>query len=200
MKDRFNAFVRKLPKWPLYIAALLYPCWLLWLAFNGGLGVDPTKAMEHALGKVGLQFLVLGLLVSPLRKHTGLSLMPLRRVIGLVAFFYISLHLLVWLLLDVQILSQIWADILKRPYITIGMAGLVLMLPLAITSNNWSVRRLGPRWRKLHRLTYIVVPLGGVHYLMQAKSFQYEPWLYLIGIVALLVLRLRLRHRRVSVG
>lgn len=183
--DRMNAALRRVPKWPLYLLAAAYPVWLLYQGLTGGLGVDPTKTMEHALGKAGLQLLVLGLLVSPLRALTGVTLLPLRRLIGLVTFFYISLHLLVWLVLDVQIIAQIWADIVKRPYITIGMAGLVLMSPLALTSNNWSMRRLGPRWRQLHKLTYVVALLGAVHYFMQTKGFQYEPLVYLFGVIAL---------------
>ena len=142
--------------------------------------------------------LIVGLAVTPLRRFAGLNLIRFRRAIGLMAFFYVALHLLTWLVLDVQILSQIWADIVKRPYITIGMAGFVLLVPLALTSNNWSVRRLGPRWRKLHKLTYLAVLLGGVHYLMLAKGLQLEPLLYLGVILGLLALRIepgKLRRR-----
>lgn len=196
VKDRINGFVRRLPKWPFYLLAAAYPVWLLYQGLTGGLGVDPTKTMEHALGKSGLQLLVLGLLVTPLRSLTGVTLLPLRRVIGVVTFFYIALHLLVWLVLDVQIIAQIWADIVKRPYITVGMAALLLMLPLALTSNNWSVRRLGPRWRKLHKLTYVVAVFGAVHYLMQTKGFQYEPLVYLVGVTGLVAQRVWPRRKR----
>lgn len=151
--------------------------------------------MEHALGERGLQLLILGLAITPLRRHAGLNLLKFRRAIGLLTFFYILLHLLVWLVLDVQILSQIWADILKRPYITIGMAGFVVMLPLAATSNNLSVRRLGRRWQKLHKATYAVAILGAVHYVMLAKGFQIEPLVYLCVVLLLLGLRLRPRRR-----
>ncbi|MCP4818551.1 MAG: protein-methionine-sulfoxide reductase heme-binding subunit MsrQ [Shimia sp.] len=197
MKDRFNSVIRRVPKWTLYIVAALYPAWLLYSGLTGGLGIDPVKAMEHALGKVGLQLIVLGLIVTPLRSLTGVSLLPLRRVIGVVAFFYILLHFVVWLVLDVQILSQVWADILKRPYVTVGMAGLLLLLPLALTSNNWSVRKLGPRWRKLHKLTYPAALLGVAHYLMQSRGFQYEPLIYVGVMIALVAWRYipRLRPR-----
>ena len=194
MIDVLNRTFRKLPTWPLYILGALYPAWLLWQGLTGGLGVDPVKVMEHALGERGLQLLILGLAINPLRRYVGLNLLKFRRAIGLLTFFYILLHLLVWLVLDVQILSQIWADILKRPYITIGMAGFVLMLPLAVTSNNLSVRRLGRRWQKLHKLTYVVAILGAVHFVMLVKGFQIEPLIYL-GVV-LLLLGLRLRPRR----
>ena len=107
----------------------------------------------------------------------------------MLTFTYVSLHLLVWLVLDVQVPGQIWADIVKRPYITVGMAGFVLLLPLAVTSNNLSVRRLGPRWRSLQRLVYPAAILGGVHYVMLAKGFQIEPLIYLALILGLLLLR-----------
>jgi methionine sulfoxide reductase heme-binding subunit len=107
----------------------------------------------------------------------------------LLGFTYVSLHLLVWLVLDVGILSQIWADILKRPYITIGMAGFACLLPLAATSNNYSIRKLGAKWRKLHRLTYLAVVLGAVHFIWLVKGFQIEPLLYMAAILALLALR-----------
>jgi len=88
-------------------------------------------------------------------------------------------------------MSQIWADIIKRPYITIGMLGFSLLIPLAITSNNWSVRKLGPAWRKLHKLTYAAVILGGAHYLMLVKTWQAEPLIYMVVILGLLALKLR---------
>lgn len=189
LKDKVNTVTRKLPTWPVYLLGALYPVWLLYQGLTNGLGVDPVKVMEHSLGEAGLQLLILGLVVTPLRKFTGITLLKFRRAIGLLAFFYIFLHLLVWLVLDVQILSQIWADILKRPYITIGMAGFVLMLPLAMTSNNWSVRRLGRRWNRLHKLTYGVALLGGLHFVMLVKGFQIEPLIYAAVILVLLALR-----------
>ena len=137
-----------------------------------------------------MQLLILGLAISPLRRHLGLNLMKFRRAIGILTFSYVALHLLVWLVLDVQVPSQIWADIVKRPYITVGMAAFLLMLPLAITSNNWSVRKMGPAWRKMHRLVYLAAILGGLHYVMLAKGFQIEPLIYLLVILGLLALRL----------
>lgn len=192
MIDRLNILLRKLPSWPLYIIAAIYPAWLFWQALNGGLGADPVKVMEHQMGERALQLLILGLAVTPLRKHVGLNLMKFRRAIGVIAFFYVAAHLLVWLVLDVQRLDLIWADIVKRPYITVGMAGFILLLPLAITSNNWSVRKLGKRWRKLHKLTYGACLLGGLHFVMLAKGFQIEPLLYLGAVVLLLALRVKL--------
>ena len=191
MIDRFNRYARKVPTWVVYVIGGLYPFWLLWLAFSGGLGVDPTKAMEHALGERALQLLILGLAITPLRKHLGINLIKFRRAIGVTAFYLVFAHLLVWLVLDVQLIDQIWADILKRPYITIGMVGFLLMIPLAITSNNLSVRRLGRRWHRLHKLTYAVCLLGGLHFVMLAKGFQLEPLIYLGTVIGLLLLRLK---------
>jgi len=176
------------------IGALPGP-YLFYMGVTGGLGVEPIKALEHALGEWALQFLIAGLAVTPLRRRLGVNLMKFRRAIGLLSFYYICLHLLVWLLLDVQIPAQIWADIVKRPYITIGMAGFLLLLPLAATSNNLSVRRLGPAWRRLHRLVYPAVLLGAVHFVMLRKGLQIEPLIYLALILALLALRLPARRR-----
>lgn len=199
MIDSVNKVLRRIPTWPVYVVAALWPVWLLWQGLTGGLGVDPVKAMEHALGERGLQMLVLGLAVTPLRRHLGLNLIKFRRAFGLVTFFYILLHLLTWLILDVQILAQIWGDILKRPYITLGMAGFVLMVPLALTSNNRSIRALGPTWRRLHRVVYVIAILGAVHFTLLVKGFQWEPLLYLAAILLLLGLRLRL-PRRIRTG
>ncbi|WP_299859708.1 protein-methionine-sulfoxide reductase heme-binding subunit MsrQ [uncultured Roseobacter sp.] len=197
--DRINAFARRVPTWVLYILYLLPVPWLLYLAQTGGLGREPIKALEHELGEIALQLLIIGLTITPLRRYLGINLLKFRRMFGLLAFIYVSLHLLVWLVLDVGILSQIWADILKRPYITIGMAGFMLLIPLALTSNNWSVRKLGACWRKLHRLSYVAVLLGGVHYMMLTKTWALEPVIYMAVILGLLALRLpKLRSKQAA--
>ncbi|MFK7878497.1 protein-methionine-sulfoxide reductase heme-binding subunit MsrQ [Roseobacter sp.] len=188
--DRVNGFARRVPTWVLYVLYLMPVPYLLYLAQTGGLGREPIKALEHELGEIALQLLIIGLTITPLRRFLGLNFLKFRRMFGLLAFTYVALHLLVWLVLDVGILSQIWADIIKRPYITIGMGAFVLLIPLAITSNNWSVRKLGPGWRKLHRLSYVAVLLGGVHYVMLTKTWALEPMLYLAVILGLLALRL----------
>ncbi|RYH08249.1 protein-methionine-sulfoxide reductase heme-binding subunit MsrQ [Tropicimonas sp. IMCC6043] len=195
--DRINGMLRNVPTWPLYPLGALPVVWLFWSGLTGGLGVDPVKSIEHQLGLWGLWWLIAALAVTPLMRYAGLRLVKFRRAIGLMGFYYISVHLLVWLFLDVQILALMWADILKRPYITIGMAAFLLMVPLAVTSNNWALRRLGPvRWRRLHRLTYLVVPLGAVHFVMLVKGWQIEPLVYLAGVLALLALRLRRPRQR----
>ncbi len=194
-----NGWARRVPTWPFYVLAPLPAVWWLWLGLTGGLGVEPIKELEHRLGEFALQLLILGLCVTPLRTHLGLNLIRFRRVIGLAAFLYVVLHLLTWLLLDVRIWSQIWADIVKRPYITIGMAGFVLLIPLAVTSTNAAIRRMGPvAWRRLHRLVYGAVLLGAIHFVMLAKGLQLEPLLYLAAVLGLLAMRAIPRRARAS--
>ena len=192
--DRVNKAARKLPPWPLYWIAALLPAWLLFAALTGGLGVEPIEAMEHQLGEWGLQVLIASLCVTPLRRFAGLNLLKFRRAVGQIGFAYILLHLLVWLFLDVQIWSQIWADIVKRPYITIGMAGFLLLVPLAATSTDWAIKRMGAAaWRRLHKLAYPAIMLGAVHWVMLSKGWQWEPLLYLSAVVVLLMLRIKPR-------
>lgn len=152
--------------------------------------MDPVKAIEHRYGELALQFLVASLAVTPLRRHLGLNFIKFRRALGLLCFFYACCHLLVWLVLDVQIVAQILADIIKRPFVTIGMVSFLLLLPLAVTSNNASIRKLGPTWRKLHRLAYVAAVLAAIHFVWLAKGFQIEPLAYLFAILGLLILRI----------
>lgn len=197
MLDRLNSGVRRVPVWLLYMLYLLPVPWLLYQAQTGGLGPEPIKPLEHELGKIALQLLIIGLCITPLRQHFGINLLRFRRAIGLLAFIYVVLHLAVWVFLDMSLLwNQMWADIWKRPYITIGMAGFLVLVPLALTSNNLSLRKLGAAtWRKLHKLTYIAVLLGGLHYIWLVKGIQLEPFLYMAVILALLGLRIRRKAR-----
>lgn len=190
MRDWINSTARHVPTWVVYIVYLLPVPYLLYLGQTGGLGREPINQLERELGEIALQLLILGLCITPLRRFAGVNLLKFRRAFGLLAFIYVVLHLLVWAVLDVGILSQVWADIVKRPYITIGMAAFALMLPLAATSNNRSVRALGPAWRRLHQLTYVVAILGAVHFIWLSKGFQLEPLIYLAVILGLIALRL----------
>ncbi len=194
--QRINTALGRVPPWLLYIVAVVPPAWFLYLGMTGGLGVEPIKELEHRLGELALQLFIVALAVRPLREWTGVNLLKQRRALGLITFFYVLLHLLVWLVLDVGILSEIWADIVKRPYITVGMAAFVLMIPLAITSNNLSLRKMGPkRWRNWHKLTYPAAVLAALHYVMLAKGFQIEPLIYLAITLILLAARLRLPRK-----
>ncbi|CUH49102.1 protein-methionine-sulfoxide reductase heme-binding subunit MsrQ [Ruegeria atlantica] len=185
-----NQILRRIPVWLVYFLGALPAPWLFYQGLTGGLGVDPIEALEHRYGELALQLLIVVLAISPLRRFFGLNLLKFRRALGVLTFAYVSLHLLVWLVLDVQLPSQIWADILKRPYITVGMAAFILMMPLAVTSNNLSLRKLGARWRILQRLAFPAAILGGLHYVMLSKGFQIEPLVYLSLIVSLILLRI----------
>jgi methionine sulfoxide reductase heme-binding subunit len=126
-----------------------------------------------------------------LRRWTGVNLIRYRRAIGLLAFLYVSLHLATWVVLDLQLRwSEIGADLVKRPYIILGMIGFLAMVPLAVTSNNASVRRLGAAaWARLHRLTYVAVLAGAAHYLILVKAWPLEPILYALAAAVLVGLR-----------
>jgi methionine sulfoxide reductase heme-binding subunit len=185
-----NQFLRRVPPWVVYLGGVLPFLWIVWLTVNGALGADPVKAIELRLGLLSLQFLVAGLCVTPLR-WAGLNLIRYRRAIGLMAFFYVTMHLLTWGVLDMGLrLDQIAADLVKRWYIIIGLAGFLMLVPLAVTSNNMSIRRLGPKaWQRLHRLTYAAILAGAIHYVMIGKVWLVEPLLYLTAALALLALR-----------
>jgi sulfoxide reductase heme-binding subunit YedZ len=189
--DRINAAVRRVPAWPIYPVCAVWLAWVFYRGATGGLGVEPIEALEHEYGAMALKVLVVGLAISPLRRHAGLNLVKFRRALGVSAFVLVLAHLAVWAVLDVQSLDRIWGDILKRPYVTVGMAAFLMLLPLALTSNDRAVRWLGPKWRRLHKLTYPAAVLAGVHFLWLAKGFQLEPLIWLAVIGVLLVLRLR---------
>jgi sulfoxide reductase heme-binding subunit YedZ len=194
-----NTAVRRVPGWVLYIVGAAYAGWLFFLGLTGGLGVEPIEALEHAYGDVALKLILAGLAVTPMRQWLGLNLIGWRRALGVTAFFFVLAHFLVWAVLDVQRLSAIWADILERPYVTIGMAGFLTLIPLAATSNNWSLRKLGPiRWRKLHRLVYPAAVLGALHYVWLVKGLQFEPLIYLAITILLLATRFWPQRRRAT--
>lgn len=185
-----NGALRKLPTWAVYLAGLIPLAWIIYLTLYGGIGVDPVKGVEHRLGKVALWFLVGGLTITPIRRW--LNLVKFRRAIGLLGFFYLTLHLTAWIWFDMGLLlSQALADLVKRPYLTYGIIAFLLLIPLAITSNNASIRKLGSKWRTLHMLVYPAVTLGVVHYLMQMKVVSNEGWIWLAVLVGLLALRWR---------
>ncbi len=161
------------------------------------LGADPVKVMLHTCGRWTLNFLLITLCMTPLRDAThSVFWLRFRRMFGLFAFFYAALHFSVYLLLDQEgRLGALWQDIVKRPYITIGMAGLLLLIPLAATSTARAQRRLGRRWIRLHRLIYAVALLGVWHFWWQVKKDIREPLLYAAGLAVLLGYRLWKRQR-----
>lgn len=188
---------------PLVFAACLLPALYLAAGAVGVLGIslgaDPVKYLLHACGLWALRFLFLTLCMTPLRDVThAVFWLRFRRMLGLFAFFYVVLHFTVYLVLDQGgKLGALWEDVIKRPYITIGMLGLVLLIPLAVTSTAKMQRRLGRRWLELHRLIYVVAVLGVWHFWWQVKKDIREPLIYAALLAVLLGYRLvRNRHVR----
>lgn len=179
--------LRKASIWMLYLLGLLPAAWGFWLGATGRLPGNPVKEFEHFLGLWALRFLIATLAVTPLRHLSGINLLRYRRALGLLAFWYALMHFTTYMVLD-QFLNfaAIVEDITRRPFITIGMAGLLMLVPLALTSNSWSIRRLGSRWRKLHRLVYVAAAAGALHYAMSVKIVGPQQWIY-IAIIALLL-------------
>jgi methionine sulfoxide reductase heme-binding subunit len=185
----------------LFAAALLPLARLFLLGSSGGLGANPVEFVIRSLGTWALVGLVVTLSITPLRLATGWAWpMRLRRMFGLFAFFYAVLHLGAYLWLDQWFeLGAIWKDVVKRPYITIGLAAMLLLLPLAVTSTDGWVKRLGGRnWLRLHRLVYLIAPLAVLHFWWQkaAKNDVGEPMVYAVVIGLLLGVRLLNRVRR----
>ena len=173
------------------LAPLAVLAWQMWdVAAHGSdaLGADPVAAIEHRLGLWAIRFLMLALAITPLRQLTGWNvLVRFRRMLGLYAFAYASLHLSAYLGLDLRgYWTQIFEDIAKRPYITVGFIAWLLLVPLAITSTTGWIKRLGRNWARLHRLVYAVAVLAVLHFWWLVKSDIREPALY-AGIAALLL-------------
>ena len=179
----------------VFLLSLLPLSRLVWLGLEDGLGANPVEALSHATGDWTLRFLLITLAVTPLRRLTGWQpLLRFRRMLGLFAFFYGSLHLLTYVWLDQWFDgSAILEDLVLRSYITAGMGAFLLMAPLAATSTRGMMRRLGPRWQQLHRSVYLVGVLGVVHYLWQAKTDLTAPLIYSAILVVLLLARVRWR-------
>ena len=166
--------------------------------FGQSLGTNPIEELIHRCGWWGLTFLLITLAITPLRKMTRLNwLIRFRRMLGLFAFFYILMHFLVYAGLDQGFgLGYIIEDIIERPYITIGMTALILLIPLAVTSTKGMMRRLGRRWQQLHRLVYPIAILGVWHFYWQVKKDITEPVIFASILAFLLCYRLYGRWRR----
>jgi sulfoxide reductase heme-binding subunit YedZ len=186
--DSLNAVLRRVPVWPFYILGFVPAATWLWLAVQNRLGADPLQELEHNLGLTALQLLIAALAVTPLREQMGVNLLRFRRMIGLMAFFYVVMHFSVWLVLDRQLAwGEVVKDLTKRPYIIVGFTAFLLLIPLALTSWDGAVRRMGAlAWRKLHRLAYVATALGAIHFVWLVKAWPPEPLIY-AGIVFLLL-------------
>lgn len=186
---------------PLVFALCLLPLvWLTWDVWQGTLGPDPVAQLEHRTGDWALRLLLASLAITPLRRLGGWhKLVRYRRMLGLFAFFYACLHLTTYLVVDLGgFWTQIFAEIVKRPYITVGFAAWLLLIPLAITSTNAMMRRLGRHWQRLHRLVYLIALLAVLHFLWLVKSGQKiavrEPLVYLAIYAGLMLARLPWRQ------
>lgn len=193
--------VRWLLKPAVFIACLLPAVRLAAGAFGiagVSLGADPVAELLHRCGHWALTFLMITLCMTPLKDLTHSILwLRFRRMFGLFAFFYVLLHFSVYLLLDQGgKVGELWQDIVKRPYITIGMLGLAMLIPMAFTSTAKSMRRLGKRWTRLHQLIYMIAILGVWHYWWGVKRDVREPLLYAIGLSILLGYRVWQRRRK----
>jgi methionine sulfoxide reductase heme-binding subunit len=183
-------------KWakPIVFLACLVPLgYLGWRAYNGRLTANPVEFVQHFTGDWTLRLLLITLCVTPLRKLLGVpDLIRFRRMLGLFAFFYVCLHFLTYIGPDQAFdLGGMWKDVAKRPFITVGFTGFVLLIPLALTSTKGSIRRLGgKRWQTLHRLIYVSALCGVVHYYWLVKSDHRLPLMYGTILAALLIYRL----------
>jgi methionine sulfoxide reductase heme-binding subunit len=197
--NRTTLILLKTLTWTACLAPL---GWLTWCALSNTLGPDPTHTIAYATGRTTLRLLVITLAITPLRRLSPrLSwLIKFRRLLGLFAFLYATLHMLTWVGLYANFdPNAMAADILKRRYVTAGMAAWLLLLPLALTSTNWSIRKLGGKnWNRLHRLVYFAAIAGVVHYWWQVKSGVLTPLWITVVLAVLLVARpvLAWRQRR----
>ena len=187
---------------PLVFLLCLVPLSILILEALGvagmSLGANAIEELLHRLGKWGLNCLMFTLMVTPLRRMTGWNgLIRWRRMLGLFAFFYICLHFSVYLVLDQTLdFEFILEDIAERPYITLGFTALLMLIPLAITSTNKMIRRLGKRWIKLHKLVYVIATLGVIHFFWQVKTDETEPLYYTTVLAFLLGYRIWYARRQ----
>jgi sulfoxide reductase heme-binding subunit YedZ len=185
----------KFAKPVVFILCLLPFSSIVWRIFFGDLGANPVETITHATGDWTLRFLLITLAISPFRQWFGLSaLLRFRRMLGLYVFFYVCLHFSIWFIADHSLdFADMIGDIIKRPYITIGFSAFVLLIPLAITSNNAMVRKLGRRWNKLHQLVYPILMLGVLHYLWLVKADYLEPGIYALIAAILLLQRVKFK-------
>jgi sulfoxide reductase heme-binding subunit YedZ len=184
--------LRRVIKPFVFTLCLMPLAWLVWRGLSGDLGANPIEVITRFLGDWAMRFLLVTLAVTPLRRMFGWSvLMRLRRMLGLFAFTYAVLHLSSYVVLDQFFYwPEIWADIIKRNFITVGMIAFLMLLALAVTSTNAMIRRLGgKRWQRLHRLVYPAAVAVVVHFYMMVKADIREPLIY--GAIAVVLLEYR---------
>jgi sulfoxide reductase heme-binding subunit YedZ len=184
-----SQLVRRVIKPVVFVAALGPLAWLVYHAFWGDLGANPIETITNTTGIWTLRLIVVTIAITPLRWLTKWNqIINLRRMIGLFAFFYGTLHFMIYFVLDRSLMFDgLWEDVVKRPYITMGFTGFVLMIPLALTSTKGWIRRLGgQRWNLLHKLVYITAILGVIHYWWKVKLDVTDPMFYAVIVAGLL--------------
>jgi sulfoxide reductase heme-binding subunit YedZ len=182
----------------IFLLALTPLAYVLWRVIANNLGPDPAQELAIETGEWAIRFLLLALAMTPLRYLTGSTeFVRNRRMIGLFALFYASLHFLVWMIFLLGLdLGRIGAEIIERPYITIGFAAFVILVALGITSPKAMVRRLGRNWKRLHRLVYLAGVLAIIHLLWIQRTDLIEPVIY--GSILIILLAYRVLHKRQS--
>lgn len=190
MIDTINRTARRVPAWAVYVLGLVVFGFIVALIVSNNAGPDPVKALEKGLGERGLQFLIVALCITPLR-WAGLNVIKFRRAVGLVGFAFIALHFTTWIVLDMGLRwAEIPAELVKRPFILIGFGAFLGLIPLAVTSNNRSVKRLGAgAWKRLHWLAYPATLAGAVHFVMIGKVYSADSLFYLAVVVSVLAAR-----------
>ena len=180
----------------VFLVCLIPLVMLVWDGFHDALGANPVEKITHRTGDWSLRFLLITLTVTPLRKLSGWKiLIRLRRMFGLFAFFYVCLHFATYLVFDHFFdVNEIAKDIVKRPYITVGFTAFLLLIPLAVTSTNNMMRRLGNHWQRLHQLVYVIAVCGILHYLWLVKADLLKPLIH--AAILLLLLGIRVWYQR----
>lgn len=196
MQRTVNDALRRIPVWAVWLAGAVPFALVVWDIFTGGLGVDPVAEIEHRLGRTALYFLAGGLAVTPLLRLTGISLMRFRRALGVICFAYAALHVATWVVMDMALLwGQMGRDIIKRPYLLFGMGAFLMLLPLAVSSNNLMIRKMGGQaWRQMHKLVYPAALLAALHWLWTIRVTEITPIFWVAAIVLLLALRVVIRR------
>ena len=181
----------------IFTLSLLPIFFIIYQIITNQLGPEPIKDITHHTGKWTLYFIVITLAMTPLKKITKLNIwINYRRMFGLFIFFYASVHLMIYVGLDYRFdLTSIGNDIVKKKYIFIGFSAWLLLIPLVLTSNKWMIKILKDKWKKLHRLIYLISLFGVIHYLWLVKRDLTEPLIFLIIILILLIFRLKFKYK-----
>lgn len=184
--------MKRVAKVVVFLAALVPLALLIRATLTGNLGVNPAETIRLETGRWALKFLLISLAITPLRRLTGWNtVIQYRRMLGLFAFFYSSLHLITYWAFDLGFaFGPMFGDILKRPFITMGFAAFLLMVPLALTSTKGWIRRLGKQWALLHRLVYAAAICAAIHFAWKVKVFTGDPVIYAVILAILLGFRL----------